>query len=70
VGGNDPGTAQLLQSLGLLPGGSIQVLPPPNNSNDTYTPEPATAPGQGQVLSGPLGPILDQLLGGPAPQGK
>jgi phospholipid/cholesterol/gamma-HCH transport system substrate-binding protein len=67
VGGNDPGTAKLLQSLGLLPGGSIQVLPPPNNSNDTYTPEPATAPGQGQVLSGPLGPILDQLLGG---QGK
>ncbi|NKQ55482.1 MCE family protein [Amycolatopsis sp. K13G38] len=50
VGGNDPGTAQLLQSLGLLPGGGVQLLPPPDNAGDTYTPEPATAPGQNHVL--------------------
>jgi phospholipid/cholesterol/gamma-HCH transport system substrate-binding protein len=56
VGGNDPGTAKLLQSLGLLPGG-VQLLPPPDNSGDTYRPQPATSPGQGQVLPGVLPPI-------------
>ncbi|HVV11264.1 MlaD family protein [Amycolatopsis sp.] len=57
VGGNDPGTAQLLQSLGLLPGGGVQILPPPDNSGDTYSPEPATAPGKDHVLSGVLPPL-------------
>ncbi|GAA3522776.1 hypothetical protein GCM10022222_00800 [Amycolatopsis ultiminotia] len=56
VGGNDPGTAKLLQSLGLIPGGA-QLLPPPDNSGDTYHPQPATSPGQGQVLPGALPPI-------------
>lgn len=50
VGGNDPGTAQFLQSLGLLPGGSVQLLPPPNNSNDGWSPEPATKPGPLQLF--------------------
>ncbi|HVW40363.1 MAG TPA: MlaD family protein [Amycolatopsis sp.] len=57
VGGNDPGTAQLLQSLGLLPGGGVQLVPPPNNSGDTYTPEPATAPGKDHVGQGVLPPL-------------
>jgi phospholipid/cholesterol/gamma-HCH transport system substrate-binding protein len=61
VGGNDPGTAQFLQALGLLPGGAVQVLPPPNNSGDTFTPEPATSPGKGYVLPGILGSILGPL---------
>lgn len=57
AGGNDPGTAQLLQSLGLLPGGGVQLVPPPDNAGDTYTPEPATSPGQGHVLQGALPPL-------------
>ena len=57
VGGDDPGTAQLLQSLGLLPGGGAQLLPPPNNGGDTYSPEPATAPGKDHVLPGALPPL-------------
>ncbi|MFJ8812942.1 MlaD family protein [Amycolatopsis thermoflava] len=57
AGGNDPGTAQLLQSLGLLPAGGVQVLPPPDNAGDTYSPSSATAPGQDHVLSGVLPPL-------------
>jgi phospholipid/cholesterol/gamma-HCH transport system substrate-binding protein len=70
AGGNDPGTAKFLQSLGLLPGGGVRVLPPPDGSHDTYTPETPTAPGQGKVLPGPLGPVLPGLLGGSDSKGK
>lgn len=58
AGGNDPGTANLLQSLGLLPGGAVQLLPPPNNSNDMYSPEPPTDPGHDHVVPDPLGGLL------------
>jgi phospholipid/cholesterol/gamma-HCH transport system substrate-binding protein len=63
VGGNDPGTAKLLQGLGLLPGGSLNLLPPPDKSNDKFTPETPTAPG-------PLGNLLPGLLGGSEPKGN
>lgn len=67
AGGNDPGTAKLLQSLGLLPGGAVQVLPPPDNSNDQYSPEPATAPGQDHVIPTPGAPAPSAS---PQPPGK
>ncbi|WP_243794890.1 MlaD family protein [Saccharopolyspora gloriosae] len=60
VGGKDPGTAEFLQSLGLLPGG-LKVLPPPDDSGDDFTPVPATSPGQDQFLPKP---------GPPQPQGN
>lgn len=55
VGGKNPGTAQFLQSLGLLPGG-IQLLPPPNDAGDDFSRSPATAPGKDQFLPLPGGP--------------
>lgn len=55
VGGNNIGTAKLLQSLGLLPGGGVQLLSPPDNAGDTYSPQDATAPGQEYVIPGLLG---------------
>ncbi|MBQ0923534.1 MlaD family protein [Saccharopolyspora endophytica] len=54
VGGNDPGTAQLLQSLGLLPGG-VEVLPPPDQSGDDFSRMPATSPGKDHFLPRPGG---------------
>jgi phospholipid/cholesterol/gamma-HCH transport system substrate-binding protein len=69
VGGNDPGTALLLQSLGLLPAGGIQVLTP-SNATGPFIPQTATAPGQSYAVPGPLGPILQPLLGGSGSQGK
>lgn len=65
VGGKNPGTAQLLQSLGLLPGG-IQVLPPPNNAGDDFSRSPATSPGKDQFLPLPGGPTP----GAPQTQGN
>lgn len=62
AGGDNPGTAQLLQSLGLLPGGGVDVPPQGNNSGDQYTPTNPTAPGKNQGLPG----ILRNPLGGPA----
>jgi phospholipid/cholesterol/gamma-HCH transport system substrate-binding protein len=63
VGGNDIGTAKFLQGLGLLPGGSLNLLSPPDKSNDKLTPETPTAPG-------PLGNLLPGLLGGSEPKGN
>ena len=54
VGGNDPGTAKLLQpllqSLGLLPAEGIRLLPPESNGAGDLSPVKPTAPGQGQIL--------------------
>jgi phospholipid/cholesterol/gamma-HCH transport system substrate-binding protein len=84
VGGNDPGTAQLLQALGLLPANGLPLLPSSGAGGENWTGESATAPGQGNVLTSPLAPVtappgqgdiisgLGSMLGlGPSnPQGK
>jgi phospholipid/cholesterol/gamma-HCH transport system substrate-binding protein len=69
AGGNNPGTAKFLQSLGLLPGGDLQLLPPPDKSNDKFSPETPTAPGQDHVLP-PLGNLLPRGDSQSHPQGK
>ncbi|MEV7379591.1 MlaD family protein [Streptomyces lydicus] len=58
AGGNDIGTAKMLQELGLLPGGGVKLVPPRSNANNSWTDEPATSPGQDDVLTGPLGSLL------------
>lgn len=65
VGGNNPGTAQFLQSLGLLPGGSLKLLPPPDGSKDGWSPVPATKPGQLQLF-----PNLGSGSNPPQPHGN
>ncbi|HWE90081.1 MAG TPA: MlaD family protein [Pseudonocardiaceae bacterium] len=82
VGGNDIGTAQLLQSLGLLPADGLALLPSSGAGGNGWTGESASAPGQGSVLTAPLAPVnappgqgditsgLGALLGLGNPQGK
>lgn len=61
VGGNDPGTAELAQSLlmslGLLPADGLRLLPPESSEGD-LSPVKPTAPGQDHLLSSLLGGLL------------
>ena len=63
VGGNNIGTAKILQSLGLLPGGGVSVLSPHKNPGQKWKPMQPSAPGQDSVLSGPLGPLIPEQNG-------
>ncbi|MCQ4080815.1 MlaD family protein [Streptomyces sp. RB6PN25] len=69
AGGNELGTAKLLQQLGLLPQG-LSVLPAPDTGGGAWTPDSATAPGQDQVLNGPINSLLGLLTGASGSQGK
>ncbi|WP_169317046.1 MlaD family protein [Actinacidiphila oryziradicis] len=69
AGGNELGTAKLLQQLGILPEG-LSVLPAPDTGGGAWTPESATAPGQGQILNGPVSSLLGLLTGASGTQGK
>ncbi|MFE2429301.1 MlaD family protein [Streptomyces sp. NPDC059373] len=64
AGGNDLGTTSLLQQLGLLPEGGLQVLPSPDAGGNGWTDEKDTTPGQGDVITGPIDDLLGLLTNG------